>query len=563
MTVATGWESILHPAELDPDFVPVPIDGLTTVTVGDETVILHGWTVALALNAIGTLIWSWVDGKSSLRTISRELAIFTSTDEAIVMSDVIHFIGIVGQQGLISNIDVAEHEDFDIQLEAVPSHTSGDTIDDIELRSLDGTTQRSRNLNGSGLVLLVNWNPQCGYCAQIASDLAAALPGLNAVGCKLVLAATGSGDANNAAIRESGLTADIALLGPGQDLFRGAGTPSAYYLDSTGRIIEPPAYGAKEVPALARRIAGTVDPHESTYSTPQIRYLLTGGGACEQTIDNDRLPIWAGTNVYEINGFHVGIRYNSSWTSDVLDRLFLHRNVSDMRAGHSFSVALHTTTQKDAQRGIRELNLLIQPGLPPIRSRDPSRVLHALLSSLSENTTTFDPTHRTIQTRTLAAIHSGGAALLPWELTGFAPRIQGLLAREGIALADVHYPEVNVDIAELFIPEPNLSYDHEVVDEISSPPHSSTELQLIGSGHYPLTAWFVVQPGPLGATTLSRAEAAAAVLSVTLHATDPPSRMYRLGQLFHNMAGIGLWYNDEAEVFAAIAETLHHQESLT
>jgi peroxiredoxin len=107
-------------------------------------------------------------------------------------------------------------------------------------------------------VLLVHWSPDCGYCRQIAPDLARLQEGLRKRKTKLVLVSYGSPEANRTLVEEHGLTCRV-LLQPDRATVEGfahMGTPVAYLLDGKGRIAKPVAVGARDVPELAAHAAG-------------------------------------------------------------------------------------------------------------------------------------------------------------------------------------------------------------------------------------------------------------------------------------------------------------------
>jgi thiol-disulfide isomerase/thioredoxin len=546
----------MPPRDIDASFVAEPVAGLAFVAVGDELVLLDGWDVATRLSATGAMIWSSLDGRTKLADVAANLAAEGAVDEDVVTADVLHFVRELGQRGLLA--DVAESLDEpDIHLEVVPPHAPGDVVDDLELRDLRGSLRRTSDIIESGTALIVNWNPHCGYCARIAPDLVGVQSDLGAAGCKLVLAATGGAEANSVVVDANGLEVDVLLLGIGQDLFRAAGTPSAYHVDATGQIIGPPAYGADQVPALARQIAGVEAGGADAYgSTNRARYLLDRDGVCGPAQDLSSGPRWDGTRVYRVGDHHVGIRHDSPATAALLDRLFLDQRVDDPRAGHSFSVALDSSLAVSRRRSTRCLNLLVQPGQPTVRSRDPARVLQALLSRLTDEMVPFDPACGRLQIDAIAVVHAWGAALLPRALHGFAPRLQAVLARNDVALADVRYPQVDLSTADLVIPEPSIDHDPGTLDAVANHADVIAERASVRPGRYPLTTWCVVNPGPPGAKPLSPAEAAAATLSTTLNTDDAPERVRQLGRLFTKVDGYGIWYDSEIEAISALTTAL-------
>jgi peroxiredoxin len=107
-------------------------------------------------------------------------------------------------------------------------------------------------------VLLVHWDPQCGFCRRIAPDLAALQGGLRKRRTELLLLSYRDPGSNKALAEEHGLDCPI-LLQPERErveAFATLGTPAAYLLDEKGRVAKALALGAEEVPELARAAAG-------------------------------------------------------------------------------------------------------------------------------------------------------------------------------------------------------------------------------------------------------------------------------------------------------------------
>jgi peroxiredoxin len=106
-------------------------------------------------------------------------------------------------------------------------------------------------------VLLVHWSPSCGFCEQIADDLAALRPALVKRGAELVLVSWGNVEENRLFASRHGLDCPTLLLEGSEPLspFAGLGTPTAYLLER-GRVSRPLAFGADEVLDLASELAG-------------------------------------------------------------------------------------------------------------------------------------------------------------------------------------------------------------------------------------------------------------------------------------------------------------------
>lgn len=107
-------------------------------------------------------------------------------------------------------------------------------------------------------VLLVHWDPGCGFCRSIAPELAALQGDLRRRKTELVLVSRGDAESNRRLAGEHGLECTVLLQpeGPPIEAFARLGTPVAYLLDEKGRVAKPLALGAEEVPELARSAAG-------------------------------------------------------------------------------------------------------------------------------------------------------------------------------------------------------------------------------------------------------------------------------------------------------------------
>jgi peroxiredoxin len=132
----------------------------------------------------------------------------------------------------------------------------GAVIPAFELPTLEGSTLSALALEGQR-VLLVHWSPDCGFCRDIAGDLAAQQEDLRRRRTDLILLSHGDRERNQRLADEHGLRCRIVLDGsPGAAaVFGTLGTPAAYLLDEKGRVAKPLALGALEVPALAREVA--------------------------------------------------------------------------------------------------------------------------------------------------------------------------------------------------------------------------------------------------------------------------------------------------------------------
>lgn len=133
----------------------------------------------------------------------------------------------------------------------------GEPFEPFALPDLDGRTVSLADFQG-GRVLVVNWDPRCGFCDLAAADLAELQPELRKRGVRILLVSRGDADSNRKLVEAHGLECSVLLLGGEKQLkpFEQTGTPVAYLLDEEGKVARPLATGAFEVPALAREAGG-------------------------------------------------------------------------------------------------------------------------------------------------------------------------------------------------------------------------------------------------------------------------------------------------------------------
>ena len=125
----------------------------------------------------------------------------------------------------------------------------GEDAPEVKLPDLEGNTvELTKNFKGQE-TLLVFWNPGCGFCQQMLSDLREWEQNLPEDAPKLLVVSAGTKEAN----REQGLSSTVLLdqnFAVGQ-AFGASGTPSAVLVDAQGKVASDIAVGAPAVMALA------------------------------------------------------------------------------------------------------------------------------------------------------------------------------------------------------------------------------------------------------------------------------------------------------------------------
>ncbi len=132
----------------------------------------------------------------------------------------------------------------------------GMALPELALPGLDGEEVTLARLAGRQ-VLLVHWSARCGYCAQIAPELARLKPELERAGALLRLVGIAGEERERELAEAHGLAGELLLDAAGDaiEAFAAVGTPAAYRLDASGRIASPLVVGADRVLELAAELA--------------------------------------------------------------------------------------------------------------------------------------------------------------------------------------------------------------------------------------------------------------------------------------------------------------------
>jgi peroxiredoxin len=129
----------------------------------------------------------------------------------------------------------------------------GAAAPDFELPDLAGRRRSLAEFRGRR-VLLIFFNPKCGFCVKMAPDLAA-LPADGAGGWPLpVVVSTGDAEENRRLVQEQGIRAVVLIQERSEvalDRYDIRGTPMGFLVDERGNIASEVASGAQALMALA------------------------------------------------------------------------------------------------------------------------------------------------------------------------------------------------------------------------------------------------------------------------------------------------------------------------
>ncbi len=522
--------------------MPCRLDDATAVEVGNEVVVVHG-SIAHALGPAGARLWFMFDGEASLDDIAQVITERDGVDPTTTAGDVVAFARAVGYLGLLTGVQPPAR---DVTLIPLPQPQPGDIIDGLENYTTveNGAAITLPDLFGCEL-LVVAWSSHCGYCAAIGAPLAELVGGLDQSGIRVVFACSGDPETNRSQVEALGLNIPVFCQPhPGGPL-AGYGTPAAVHLRPDGRLGSPIVSGAHNVLTVARRLAGITESPDP----PGVRYLLAPDGGCAAPSSPGPSVRWTDVRVYDVDGYRFGLRVDSETTGEALDALFRGNRVDDPRAGHSYAVALPDRHQEPTT-GVRELNLLVRGATVLARSRSTTRILRSLLWRLADEMVSFDPDGPTVRVNSMAVMVDGVAMLVPPGVRVLAPGLSRQLARAGIAVADVPRPEIDLLAGELVLRSPAVTHDPRVLAD--DPVDEGLEARELLAGRYPLAAWGTVYPAAEPVTLFTAGQAAAALASNVWDPYDFPELIGRLGPLFEQVQGFGIWYESEAGLLDAI-----------
>lgn len=141
----------------------------------------------------------------------------------------------------------------------------GSPAPEFDLPALDGGRLALQDFRGQRIVLTF-FSPTCGFCQQMAPQLAA----LPANGGKQypvpVFITTGDEEANRKLLRQPGINVPVGLQDSGElaTRYQANGTPMGYLIDEEGNIASPVAVGSQALLELARQPVPAGSPSSQT-----------------------------------------------------------------------------------------------------------------------------------------------------------------------------------------------------------------------------------------------------------------------------------------------------------
>jgi peroxiredoxin len=167
--------------------------------------------------------------------------------------------------------------------EATAGLAVGEPIAAFGLSDLNGSFRQWEGFRGKRL-LLMHWNPGCGFCDLIATELAGMQAALKERNVHLLFLSYGEADTNRQMLAEHALEPTVLLIPEGQpviEAFKFQGTPVAYLVDEEGKVAHALMAGADKVLALARQVLQEGGAREPTPMSTHAEEAASNGHQAE------------------------------------------------------------------------------------------------------------------------------------------------------------------------------------------------------------------------------------------------------------------------------------------
>lgn len=92
------------PDEIDGRFVPRLRDGVASVVLDGDTVILDGHGRTFLLNPTGSVVWVCFNGAATVDEVARDVADELGADPVVVRADVLQLTRSLGRAGLLADV---------------------------------------------------------------------------------------------------------------------------------------------------------------------------------------------------------------------------------------------------------------------------------------------------------------------------------------------------------------------------------------------------------------------------------------------------------------------------
>ncbi|MCB0978850.1 MAG: hypothetical protein KDB02_15455 [Acidimicrobiales bacterium] len=264
-------------------------------------------------------------------------------------------------------------------------------------------------------------------------------------------------------------------------------------------------------------------------------------------VDNlNQLP-WEPTFAVDVAAFRVGIRASSAELSDVLQTLLRAHVVEDPETPVNFSVLLAGEQRRSRNTGF---HFLYRGSNAHLRTRDPLRLVHGLVGSLSSLAVASTGRFQAVQG--VALVGDSGAVIAPMTLREYRARFERRFALRGVRYVDLPWVFLDAARSEIVVPEPVLDLDWSVTDSITDLARAPRPEAPVPAGAYPLCGWAF-----FGNHELTAAQAVAIAARDTYFSNnDPQQCLSDLAAVVSGVQRIPLGWGEPSTITDPILEVV-------
>ena len=198
----------------------------------------------------------------------------------------------------------------------------------------------------------------------------------------------------------------------------------------------------------------------------------------------DRL-VWAGSSTFRIGRLLLGVRSSNQAVHDLLRETLIAHLVEGVEAPNNYSILL---AGDDPESKDRAFHFVYRGFNPVVRTRDPQRLVPALLSRLAGHLDHGRSDH--VRLDSVALVAGDVAVLAPAEIRYVMPVLERRLNSKGLRVVDQPWTALDVETGELVVTEPALDVDPEAQARLTRAfPRARRPDPPVAPGRYRVAGW--------------------------------------------------------------------------
>lgn len=200
--------------------------------------------------------------------------------------------------------------------------------------------------------------------------------------------------------------------------------------------------------------------------------------------------VWAGSSTFEVDGLHLGARCTDAEMHQVIRRALRAHLARGVEAPPNYSVQMG---HEAAHGRVSGLHFLYRGAEKVVRTRDPERVVRALLNHLSSHARTAPA--GMLKVAGTAFVAGDVAVITPSPVRFFLEAAERRLNASGLRVVDTPWALVDPERAELVIPEPALEVDWSELARLGAALTGPRRPDpCVPPGRYPVAGWALLTP---------------------------------------------------------------------